>query len=123
MHRFAKAASGKIRFRDRTPMSINAVNRDHVVGVTFGFKIENQRRKAVRPQSRCRKNGSLQAMSGFFEQHPPRRPCGVGQVIWQVIQIALNAVRASQAAEFAQFRPAEAGVTVVHGWKAVYLKV
>src|SRR5262249_31069233 len=110
-------------FSDGTPMSVNAVNRDYMVGIVFGFEIKNEWRKAIGAQRGGGEDRSFQAVSRIFSQHPPRRPRGVGQVIWNVVEKTLDAVRRLQAAEPAQFRCSEAGVTVVHELRAVYPKL
>ena len=38
------AASGVIRFRQRTPVSIDLIDGNHMVRIVLGFEIENQRR-------------------------------------------------------------------------------
>src|SRR5262249_59494680 len=53
-------------------------------------------------------------------QHVARRPGGVGQMVWHIIEVSLNPVRSLQAAELAQLRATEARVIVVHGLTAVY---
>src|SRR5438309_2584428 len=60
IHRLAITAAAEIRFRDRAPMPADFENRDDVIGVLFGFQIENQRRESENAKRGCAKNSALE---------------------------------------------------------------
>src|SRR5205085_7027500 len=73
INRFAISAAGEVRFGDRTPVSANFENRDHVIGVLLRFEIKNKRRKIENAQSGRGKNCSLQTGSSALMQNFFRR--------------------------------------------------
>jgi hypothetical protein len=89
----APAASRVVRLGDGTPASVLAKDRDHVVGVVLGFKIEQQRRISVGAQRRRGKDGAFEAVRGLLGQHSPRRPRRIRKVIGSIVEKFLDAVR------------------------------
>ena len=113
VNRLAIPASRVIRLRDRAPAPINLIYGEHVIGIMFRLKINNQRRIPIHPQSRRRKQRALVAMRSVFRQNPPRRPCRIRQVIGHGIECSLNAVRSLERAQLAQFSGSKAGRSFV----------
>jgi len=95
-------------------MAVVAINGDHVVGVMFGFQIEDQRRVSVGAESSGGERRPFKAMGSVLLQDPPGRPCGICQVIGHVVKEALNSMRTLEAAKFAKFGGSEAVVGVAH---------
>jgi hypothetical protein len=79
-------------------MSVDTINRNHVVGIVLGFEIKNQRRISNNAQSSRRKQRSLITMGSIFPKHSPRRPGTIGKVIWHVIQSLLDSMRSFETA-------------------------
>jgi hypothetical protein len=104
---FAIAAASEVGFGHRAPMSANAEDGDHVVGIAIGFEVKDQWRKADHAQSGSGKGGALQAMSGPLPQYHARRPRRYGQVIRHVVNESLDAGRRLERAQRMQFRWSE----------------
>ena len=64
--RFAPAASGEVRFGDRTPTSVLAKDGDHMVGVVLRFKVEQQRRESVGAQRGRGEDGTLETVRSLL---------------------------------------------------------
>jgi hypothetical protein len=69
INRFAITAAGKIRLRDRAPMSPNLENGDDVIGILLGFQIKNQWWKSDDAERRRSKNSALEARPGSVAQN------------------------------------------------------
>ncbi len=112
--RLAVAASGVIRFRDRAPVALDAIDGNDVVGVAHYFQVHHQRRISVGAQRGGSQHGAFKTMRGVFPQHSARRPRGVGKVVGHGVQKFLDAVRIFQTAQLAQFFGREAGDVGFH---------
>ena len=89
--RLSIAAPGEIGFGDGAPMAARFEDRDDVIGVLIRFEIENERRETEHAQSRRREGGALEAMRCLSTEHNSRRPCSARQMIWDSIEIILDA--------------------------------
>ena len=107
MHGLAIAASSEIGFRHRSPVSIHAVDGEDVVGVVLSLEIQEQRRKAVGSQRRCRENRSFKTVRSIFAKYTTGRPRRVSNMIGHVVKKTLNAVWVFEAAQLAQFGGSE----------------
>src|SRR5215831_12955066 len=82
-------------------------NCDDVVGVSFGFEIENERRKAEDSQGGGSKDRSFKTGRGAFVQDFCRRTRGITQIIGKLVEKFLDAGRILQRAQAAQLRSRE----------------
>src|SRR5437660_4931327 len=99
--RFTIAAAREVRFGDGAPMAVHPVNGHDVIGIMFGFEIQEQGWKTVRSQRSRGENGALQAVRGIFTQNQTRRPCSIGKVIRHVVEKSLDLMRVFQGAQLA----------------------
>src|SRR5581483_5912265 len=114
------AATRVVGLSNGSPMPVDAKDGHHVIGVVVGLKIKNERRKSVYAQGRGRQHRSFKAVRRLLLQDATRRPGCIRQVVRHFVQIALNTVGSSEAAQLAQLGRSEAEVVVLHGLSAVY---
>ena len=72
VNRLPITAAGKIRFRHCAPMSADFENCYDVIGILFGFQIENQWRKSDHAERGGGKNSALEARRSSIAQNSLR---------------------------------------------------
>src|SRR5438093_12867531 len=108
MDRLAVREAVVVRLGDRAPIATILEDRDDVIGVMLGFKVNDERRKTQNAKRCCREDRGLQTVRRALAQDAPRRPGGRGEVIRHVVEEALNAVWRLERAQCAQLRRGEA---------------
>jgi hypothetical protein len=86
----AEAEAGEVGLGDASPEAALAIEGDDVVVVAHGFEIHEQRRVAVEAQGGGGEQRSLHAMSLALAQGALRRPGGVGILVGQGVEEALD---------------------------------
>ena len=108
MDRLAVREAVVVRLGDRTPVAAILEDRDDVIGVMFGFEVEEERGITQRPERSRREYCGLKAVRCALAQDSPRRPCGRAEVVRHVVEELLNTVRGLERAERSQLRRVEA---------------
>src|SRR5437763_16548083 len=99
--------AGVVRLGDRAPVSANLEHRDNVIGVMFGLEVEEERGKTEYAEPRRGEDRRLETVRRPFVQNASRRPRGRAEVIGQVIEEPLDAVRRLERASGTQLRRRE----------------
>ena len=86
----AKAEAGVVGLGNASPEAAFAVEGDDVVIVAHSFEIHQQRRVAVHAQGGGGQQGSFEAVSLALAQGALRRPGGVGVLVGEGVEEALD---------------------------------
>src|SRR5437879_3968858 len=81
INRLPISAAAEIRFRYRAPMSPHFENGHHVIGVLFGFQIENEWRESEHAQRSCGENSAFETGSSAIAQNFFWRAGSVAKVV------------------------------------------
>src|SRR6266496_82269 len=74
-------AASEIRFRHCAPMLTDLENGEDMIGVLFGFQIENQFWKSDDAERGCGKNSSREARRNSVAQNLLRRSCSEAEIV------------------------------------------
>src|ERR1700722_20085870 len=89
-------------------MSVDAIDRQHMISIADGFKIHQQRRMPQKAERHRREHRTLHAMRDTFAQHRSRRIAGIAARLQVVadfrVEKSLDGRRGLQAAEDLPFR-------------------
>src|SRR5947207_11465101 len=84
--------AGVVRLGDRAPVSANLEHRDNVIGVMFGFEVEEERGKTQYAEPRRGEDRRLETVRRPLVQDASRRPRGRAEVVRHVVEKLLDSV-------------------------------
>ena len=84
-------------------MAFDAIDGDDVIGVVFGFEVEDQRRVSVGAEGGRGEGCAFETVGSVLFEDAARGPGGVGEVVRHVVEESLDTVGSFQAAQFAEF--------------------
>ena len=105
VNRLAISAAGEVGFRNCAPATAHFENCDDMIGVVFGFKVEDQRRKTQHAQCGRGKDSTVEAGCRVIMQNLARRSRVVLKIVRQFVEKPLNPGRRLKGAQRAQLGP------------------